>query len=363
MKNKVFSRKFCLELLIYGAVFLLLTAIGLWIWWDFIDTYEQSRPKTAVNQYMQVLTAELVCEQSEEFLSQLDTNIQSPEESCSVISEALREDFRTAKKSRESTDSRQVYALLSGNQEFGTLTIQAGQPEKYNFRMWEVSEVSFDLSFLQGSPVEVTVPENFNVMVGEMVLDDAYIVQRDIPYGALEDFYESYSLPVMVTYRVDSFLGDINVETLDSTGKQVFITADTDMNQFLPACGGAEIQEICEFVPVFLEKYINFSGGAKNSLEVNFKQLKQTLATDGKLADLFYSALRGQRFTGSRSDTVEELSINQSAALESDRYFCDISFRVKTIGHSNETVYSDNNMRLILAREADGLKVEAMTRY
>lgn len=305
----------------------------------------------------------MICTESEEFLATLDTNIQSLKESCAVISGALNEGFRTAKKSRESTDDRQVYALLSGNQEIGTLTIQAGEPGTYDFRIWEVCETVFDLSFLTADPVEVTVPETFQVTANGTVLDDSYITERDIPFEALEDFYKDYSLPAMVTYCVDSFLGDVALEILDSEGNPVSVTAEMNMNQFLPGCTDAEEQEIAAFIPVFLEKYVNFSGGAKNSIEINFKRLKQTLATDGELANLFYSALKGQRFTGSRKDTVEELVINQTAALENDRYFCDMSFRVKTIGRKYETVYTDNNMRLILVREESGLKVEAMTRY
>lgn len=362
-KNRLFSRKFCWGMAIYAVCFLLVTAIGLMIWWDFIDTYEQSRPKTAVNAFTGQLTAQAVCEGSEDFLSELDSRVQSREESCAVIDEALRDGFRSAKKSRESTDNRQVYALLSGDQEIGEFSITAGEAGKYGFRIWTFENASFDLSFLTGKTAEVTVPESFAVQVSGTVLDDSYIVARDLPYEALEEFYGKYDLPAMVTYSVDDYLGDIRLEILDESGNPVSVTEETDWDLFLPACTESEQAEIEGFVPEFLSRYVDFSGGARNSIEVNFKRLKQVSATDGELVDLFYSALKGLRFAASRRDTIEQIIINRTMPMEDDRYFCDVTFHVETVGRSYETVRTENNMKLILIREQDGLKTESFVRY
>ena len=106
--------RFVKGMLIYAVVFLLITAVGLYFFWDFMDSYEQSRPKTAVNAYMQGLTEEHVCDLSQEFISTVDKNIQTREQSAAYIMEAI-DDINCAKKSKACTSDRQVYVLRTGD--------------------------------------------------------------------------------------------------------------------------------------------------------------------------------------------------------------------------------------------------------
>ncbi len=52
MVKKHTSRRFPLALGIYALVFLLLAAIGLCVFWDFIDTYERTRLQVTTQQYL-----------------------------------------------------------------------------------------------------------------------------------------------------------------------------------------------------------------------------------------------------------------------------------------------------------------------
>ena len=49
---------FLVGLLIYALVFLVVAGIGLVLLWNYIDAYEQSRPKLAIDAYMDALTVE-----------------------------------------------------------------------------------------------------------------------------------------------------------------------------------------------------------------------------------------------------------------------------------------------------------------
>ena len=54
--KKTAISRFAKGMLIYAAVFLLVAAAGLAVLWDFVEAYESSRPKTAIEAYMQNLT-------------------------------------------------------------------------------------------------------------------------------------------------------------------------------------------------------------------------------------------------------------------------------------------------------------------
>mgnify|MGYP007111732014 CR=1 FL=1 len=52
------ASKFAIAMIIYAFVFLLLAGAGLSFFWDYMVAYEASRPKIAINAYMQGLTEE-----------------------------------------------------------------------------------------------------------------------------------------------------------------------------------------------------------------------------------------------------------------------------------------------------------------
>ena len=49
---------FALGMVIYAVIFLAITAAGLYVFWDFIETYERSRIKNTIDQYVAELTLE-----------------------------------------------------------------------------------------------------------------------------------------------------------------------------------------------------------------------------------------------------------------------------------------------------------------
>ena len=56
--KKIFSGKFTAGILIYAGVFALVAAIGLGIFWKFIEAYEISRPKNTLKAYIAQLTVD-----------------------------------------------------------------------------------------------------------------------------------------------------------------------------------------------------------------------------------------------------------------------------------------------------------------
>ena len=90
-KAKVFSGKFLAGILIYAVVFLVVAGIGLGVFWKFIEAYEISRPKNTLKAYVEQLTAEQMCDASDELYATIDQHVQSREQFDRVIRDSVTE--------------------------------------------------------------------------------------------------------------------------------------------------------------------------------------------------------------------------------------------------------------------------------
>lgn len=350
-------------MLIYAVVYLIVAAVGLAVFWNFIDAYEHSRPKNTIDAYVAALTPADMCCKSLEADVQADLNLQSAEERSAIITASVSERVTYARKGSESTDARQVYVLRSGKQIIGEVVITAQEPDIYGFTEWEVSEDSFDFSYLMGQPLSVTVPENFTVSVNGHVLDESYITENGVAYPALEEFYEDYELPTMVTYTADAYLGQLEMTVADETGQPVAITQETDRNAFLDNCTEEEKEQVESFMGDFLESYVIFTGSSNQAASANYQRLRKNfLIPDSELAQRLYTALDGLAYAQSYGDKLETVEIHRVSRIDDTHYFCDATYCVSTYGRAGK-VQTTNNMKVMLLVTDSGLRVEAMTRY
>ncbi len=357
------NKRFALGMVIYALVFLVIASAGLWLLWDFMEAYEQSRPVNTIKAYIDSLTPEDLSDGSGALLDSLDSKIQSREEASQLIQASATGSFSYAKKSAESTENRQVYVLRNGRQVIGQFAISAGEADKYGLRVWEVTESSFDFSHLLGEKVSVTVPSDFVVSLNGHQLDEGYIVEKDIRYTTLEEFYDDHQdLPVMVTYEADNFLGAYAMEVQDREGNPTQINDETNMDSLLPACTEEEKAEMEKLMSDFLIRYVAFTGSSTGSAGANYNKLKPYLVTDGALSQRLATAISGLYYAQSLRDTIQGVKVNQQANLGNDRYFHDTTYVVETVGKKGP-VSVTYNLKVILLDTEEGLRVEAMTFY
>ena len=356
------SKRFVTGMLVYALVFLVVLMAGLWLLWDYIDAYEQSRPLNTIKAYVNSVTAEDMCEGSADLLDNLDSHVQSREEACQVIRDSAVQSLSYARKSGESTEERQVYVLRCGRQVIGQLAISAGEPDWYGFRVWSVTETSFDFSHLLGESVSVTVPSDFTVSANGVALDETYITERDIPYSTLEAFYGEFPLPSMVTYTAENFLGECTLAVTDRDGNAVEVGADMNWDPYLPSCTDEEIGAIDELMAEFLKRYVAFTGSSSGTAGGNYSRLCRNLVPEGALAKRLYTAIEGLHFAQSLRDTIQETSVNQYANLGDGRYLCDTTYVVETVGKKG-AVDVTYNLKVVILKTDVGLRVEAMTFY
>lgn len=353
---------FPLALGIYALVFVVIAAIGLGWFWSYMDAYEQSRPHTAMDEYMEKLTATYICNASAELIASVDRNLQSEESCRQVILDALNGNFTYSKKASLCTNELQVYVVESGDHVIGTVEMTQTGESRGGFVRWQVIKESFDLSFLRTDPISITVPQDFSVSVFGNKLSEQYITQQNVPYAALAEFYNAHSLPHMVTYQAGPFLGQANFSVTDKNGNAVTIDDSTDLSVYMDNCTTEEISALNTICKDFVQSYVDFTSRTGGDNTVNYNRLKQYLVPNGELAKRMHDALDGLYWVTDRGATLSQLDINHYVRTGEGKFICDLTYVVDTRDF-NGNIQSTSNIKIIVTETAGGLKVEYMLSY
>ena len=351
-----------LGMVLYAVVILAAAAFGLRWLWNYMEAYENTRPEHTITAYMEQLTDAHICESAAELVDSIDHNLQSREECLEKIGDVLSGGITYAKKTSASTDTTTVYVLRCGSRVIGSVEMSVVEVDDYGFSHWAVTGESFDFSFLIGKGAAVTVPEEFTVTFNGTVLDERYITEQGILYENLEDFYDFYALPTIVTYEVPAILGEGELTVTDREGDPVEITADTDYNVFLSNCSDEEIGELDPFVDAFLTRYVAFTGSAFKSSETNYKKLVEYVLKDSDLHTRMQLALDGLAWAQSWGDKLVSVTVNQYIGIGDGRYICDATYLVDTTGKEG-VVQTTNNARFVIVETESGYKVERLISY
>lgn len=361
-EKKTNGRGFVRGLVIYTVVIMAAIAVGLAVLWDFLKAYEESRPQTALDQFVQQLAAGDFNGQSLDVMDEIDHKIQSEEECRELIQNQLSGEITYAKNVAACTEEKWVYVLRHGSKIVGNVSLIPRDKDRYGFSNWEISSGAADFSMLKGEKLSVTVPSNFSVSVNGVTLDRSYITEDQIQYPELKEFYDNYQLPYLVTYEAGPFLGDLKMEVTDSHGAAVSMDENTDLGQFLNNCTAEEQEKIQEFADIYIKLLVAYGGSTSQNGSANFNRLAQYMVRNGELANRFRSALPNYQFSQNRGNKVVSQTINRMVNIGENRYLCDVTYLVDTNGKQG-VVRTTNNVKIILIAEKSRLLAEAMTSY
>ena len=260
-------------LLVLWIVFL--AAIGLYIVkqvWSYASVYDDTQAEPVIEGYMASLRENLWDDSIGATVAAMPHQVQSDAEVAELVKEMLHDELDYALDPMKTRSNSQTYNLLCGGNVFGTVTLEqdtsrnlvadvnlpskvvgalakigvAIQPELYS---WKLGEETFDFSGLYSS-IRVTVPESYRVSLNGVNLSEEYIVERDIHFDVLENYYYRYdNLPTKVTYQFDNLMGHIDPVIYDDMGNEVVIDEERDDSQFL--------QPVDEMTRAALETHIN----------------------------------------------------------------------------------------------------------
>ena len=355
---------FLLGMFLYAVLFLGLTAWGLSHFWTYIDAYEQSRPETAMNAYMEQVDHEYLLSKATASTVEIDWNLQNAKLYRDCVMETLTGEITYAKKLSECSDLQNVYMLLCGSRTVGKIKLSPLPADEYGFTPWEVTEESFDFSYLMANTTQITitVPHDYPVYVDGIALSSNYVVGSEI-YEELEAFYNSnLTLPYLYTYQAGPFLGEMEVTVTDPSGNPVVIDETTDMSAFLNNCTPEKNTMLQGFVEEFLPKYVDFTSNAGANPKRNYNRLVAYMIPDSDLADRMYESISGLKWITDRKSKITAIEFNHFIDVGLQRYLCDVTYTVDTSDFSGAT-QAIVCLKLIIYETDNGLKVEGMTSY
>lgn len=364
MANKRNSTKkswliFSICLSVYVIAALVAMIFGLDFLWKYMAAYEDGRPSHGIESYIETVTPEYICEKSADLIAKIDHHVQSEESCRQVIMDAVSDKIRYVKILSETTDKKIVYQIYSGSAVIGRAEMtMVGEPE-YGYAPWQVTSDSFDLSFLLAENVGVTVPSNFPVYVNGNLLTEDYIIDQGIRYSILEEVYDDYSLPTMVTYEAGPFLTDATLEVTDPDGNPIVIDEDTDMNSLLPACSESELQQLDQIINDYILDYVAFVSVSKSDTYGNYERLRAHMVTGGELEKRMRAAIDGLYWVSDRYAVVKDITTSHYMKMDDGKYLCDITYVVQTNTYSGPSE-STNHIKMVFVETAYGLRAEYM---
>ena len=326
----------------------------------FISAYEYSRPEGTMNRYLADMDGEAFQAQVSAFISTLDHNIQPEQESRERVQEALS-GVKWAKKVSECTDTQLVYVLKNGKTVLGEVTLRPSENQRMGFSTWEVSNEELMLDVLC-QDTERTVPDGYKVRCNDYILDDSYIVDDQVHYKLLEEFYENYTMPTMRTYRSGRIIGETAVQILDPAGNPV-TEADLDEDLITDNCTDEEKAAIKELTDLYIERYVIYLSGSNGAHTPNLYAVLVLTVQGSDLYSRLYQALGGQGFSSSYGDFLQSITINHTMKVSDDSYVVDATYLVDTYGQNGAFTTTTNNTKLILVQTMDGLRAIAQASY
>ena len=354
---------FAIFMILYAIVVLGATAWGLSKFWNYMDAYEQSRIQHTLDAYMEDMTAQYVCDRSGDLIDSIDHHLQSEEDCKKVILDFLSGGITYARKTSECTDTRMVYVLRSGGKVIGQVELIPQGEARYGFTPWAVSTDNFDLSFLVGASATITVDHTMQVYAGDSLLDESYVTETGLQYEAVKDFYSELELPYKLTYTAGPILGKLILHSVDADGNLVTITQESDLDSCLNNCTQEVHDELDAFNREFIGCYVQYLTSRRDNRQHNYDQLVPLLLDGSSLETRVINAYEGLEFGQSRSDTIVRFSSNHIIDLGNDKYLCDITYEVDSLGRDGELHRSVNNTWLFLVRTDSGLKAERLLSY
>ena len=352
-----------LAMLIYAGVFLLIAAIGIVWFWNYISAYEASRPKTTMTAYVEQLDLDRLYKHAEPLVAAIDKNLQTDAQSRAYFDETIGGKITYAQKFSVSTDEKTVYAVLSNGKTIGQITLTAQPANAFGFRDWVVSEETYDFSFLLGKAATITVPHTFSVYAGDFRLPDSYIAEDRIAYEALKEFHDDYTVPYRVTYKASPVFGELTLRATDPNGQEVTIDENTDYNVFLDNCTDDEKTAVQKIMVDFVEDYIAYTSTTGGNPYNNFYKLSLHMVPNGELYKRMQNALGGMLWVSDRSAKILSITPHRFVNIGDGRYMCDVTFIANITTRFGEIQTATNNSKLIFLMTDNGLKAEAMVSY
>ena len=343
-RRKQSARRFALGMVVYALTFIVLTAIGLRIFWGFIDGYEKSQPSHAIDSYIESFDSEHIRALCADFVSALDHELQSEEDSYAIIEGLFKGELRYSKNSVESTEDRLVYRILSEDRMLGTMALN--RSGEGNNVVWTVSDERFDFSDLVNS-AEFLAPAEWQISCNGATLGEKYITETGIRYPSMEEAYDyGFKLPTLVRYRIGNYIGEPEILALDAEGNEAQLQNDPAAYTLADRCTEDVRARMEDFTVRFLPLYIAFMSNTNHNAYDNYARVHPYLLPGSDLESRFYNAIGGQVYSHSKGDYLHDVVVHGVFEIKEGQYLIDVDYMVDTTGNAG-TIANEAGMLIV----------------
>lgn len=344
-KRRRSSRRFALGMIIYALTFIVFLALGLRIFWSYIDSYEKSQPTHAIDAYIASFDSEHIRTLSRDFVSSLDHELQSEEDSYAVIESLFKGELHYSKDSVASTDERLVFRILSAdNRLLGTMALN--KTGSGNDVAWTVSDEQFDFSDLLRS-AEILAPAEWKVLCNGTELGESYVAETGIRYPSMAEAYDyGFSLPTLVRYEIGNYIGEAEISALDAEGVEAQLQDDPAAYTLSDRCTADERSRMEDFTNRFLPLYIAFMSNTNHNAYDNYSRVHPYLLPGSDLESRFYNAIVGQTWSHSKGDYLHDVVVHGVFEISEGKFLIDVDYQVDTTGNAG-TVANEAGMLIV----------------
>ena len=343
--------------------------------WVYAEEYETSRPTYTMNRYVQDLSRNLWVEGIEDTIKAMPHEVQSDEEVAGHVRDMLSNGISYVRKGGGG-EGRAVYSLRCNGREFGTVTLTEQQDYvsaidtsrfpwsllPWSIRPWRVESESFDFTGLYSS-VEVIIPKTFTVKLNGVLLGPEYIVEQNIPYDILKNYYDRVEgLPTKVRYRFDNIIGSIDPAVFDEEGEPFRVDPTQDDSQFIKPVSEQKLERLAEFTAGFVDRYLKYTSGAVDPT-YGYQRLGPYILKGSDLDTRMHSAIDSLSWAHTSSVTVDFAQLNGALALGDNYYVCDISAVATTYEAGKGEVENVSNMRVIARERNNDIRAITLELY
>lgn len=327
---------------------------------------ENARPELALDAYLARLDADYVADRLlDELYAQVDSRLQTREEARGAVLDALKDGI--GYQVRFTSGEKQTYTLYSKTTidgkfpQIGSFTIAPTGEAVHGFSPWGFVEDSFNMDFLLGNSVQITVPQDCTVWWGSKCLPSDCITESGIGYETLAKFPKDLPLPTKTTYAAGPVLGQITLEVRDEAGSPVTIDENTDWNRFIHNCSASQESQLKGLIQSFLKDYVLYTSSCEN-IGGHYSQVITHMVSGGELAKRMRLAQDGLQWVSPEPDRLKDIQYHHLIDLGEGRFICDVSYEVTTLGQQ-EGVRLITPVQLIYTTVKGELKLENMIFY
>ena len=219
------KKKFIKGIAIYSACFIVVILISLALFWQYMKSYELSRPENFMNEFVKTVddnTIRTMMTENEKIEASEFEDINTIYEQL-YFSNLNNEQYKYRKMPGQYTDTSPVYIIYTDSADLCkvVLTSKGDNTAKFGFNLWQADTFTVLDSVLnpEQKTLSITVPKLADVYVNDIEVSDSYVTDSSVAYSGYEDVIQPFDeRPTGKRYEIPGIYLEADILVKDYKG-------------------------------------------------------------------------------------------------------------------------------------------------